>query len=168
MKQTSILVAIALVTSIVVAHRPAVAAGGSDAITLTPVDDKAACSPTVSTQGTPGKSVELCITKGLFAHDLYEVKIDGTVVVKGIDDATTNGVNGAYGGQSINLTCTPVLSAPENVTDSQIESMRTLDPKATREQLKRQYVLLNTTETGRHCVVRTDSTNFLAVDILFE
>ncbi|WP_198363759.1 hypothetical protein [Burkholderia ubonensis] len=126
------------------------------------------CTPGESMPNASGSSLTLCVKKGHFAHDQYEVKVDGAVVVKGIDDETTGGVNGSYGGRPVNLTCTPVLSAPEEVTESQIESMRSMDPQATREQLKQRYLSLNTVETARHCVVRVDSRNVLSTDIHFE
>ncbi|WP_230461614.1 hypothetical protein [Burkholderia ubonensis] len=126
------------------------------------------CTPGESMPNASGSSLTLCVKKGHFAHDQYEVKVDGAVVVKGIDDETTGGVNGSYGGRPVNLTCAPVLSAPEEVTESQIESMRSMDPQATREQLKQRYLSLNTVETARHCVVRVDSKNVLSTDIHFE
>lgn len=143
-------------------------ADGPAATRLDPVDGKEACTAGINVPNTPGGSLALCIKKGLFAHDQYEVKADGAVVLKGIDDETTDGVNGSYSGRPISLKCTPVLAAPESVTDSQIESMRSSYPTASRDQLKQHYVLLNTLETGRHCVVRIDAANVLSADIRFE
>ncbi|RBB31490.1 hypothetical protein DPV79_40930 [Burkholderia reimsis] len=167
MKPISVASAISLAASIALAPQLAVA-DAPGAIRLDPVAGKEACTAGVGVPNTSSGSLALCVKNGLFAHDQYEVKADGAVVLQGIDDETTDGVNGSYSGRPISLKCTPVLSAPESVTDSQIEPMRSSYPTASRDQLKQHYVLLNTLETGRHCVVRVDSTNILSADIHFE
>ncbi|MPV64315.1 hypothetical protein [Burkholderia sp. BE17] len=167
MKPISIASAISVVVSIALAPQLAVA-DAPGAIRLDPVAGKEACTAGVGVPNTPSGSLTLCVKKGLFAHDQYDVKADGAVVLKGIDDETTDGVNGSYSGRPISLKCSPVLSAPDSVTDSQIEAMRNSYPTASRDQLKQHYMLLNTLETGRHCIVRIDETSLLSVDIHFE
>ncbi|NPT61915.1 hypothetical protein [Paraburkholderia elongata] len=134
--------------------------------TLDPLPGKATCS-IVNITNHVGKSAELCVTTGSFAHDLYEVRIDRSTVVKGIDDATTTGIASEYNGQSISLQCSPVLSAPDNITDAQIESVRFMNPSAKRDQLKQLFISINTTETGRRCTVRADLTELFSVDVHF-
>ncbi|MFC0401701.1 hypothetical protein [Paraburkholderia rhizosphaerae] len=102
------------------------------------------------------------------AHDIYEVRMDGTSVVKGIDDATSSGINGAYHGQPVSLKCEPVLSAPDNVSDAQIEGMRFMKPDGTREELKQLYLSLHTTETGRQCAINADANPLFTVDVRFK
>jgi hypothetical protein len=145
---------------------PAHAAESATA-TLDAMAGKTACRAS-ALASQPGKSGELCVTQGSFAHDIYEVRIDGASVVKGIDDATTAGIAGTYNGQPVRLTCTPVLSKPEHVTDAQIESMRFANPQGTREQLIGLYQTLNTVETGRHCSIADNSAEWFAVDVRFE
>ncbi|MPV67675.1 hypothetical protein [Burkholderia sp. BE17] len=167
MKPISVASAISLVVSIALAPQLAVA-DAPGAIRLDPVAGKEVCTAGVGVPNTPDGLLSLCVKKGLFTHDQYEVKANGAVILKGIDDETTDGVSGSYSGRPIDLKCTPVLSAPDSVTDSQIESIRKSYPTASRDQLKQHYMLLITLETGRHCVVRIEETSLLSVDLHFE
>ncbi len=114
-----------------------------------------------------GKASELCVTLGTFAHDLYEVRFDGVPAVKGIDDATTEGIAGTYSGRTIALKCDPILSAPDTVTDAQIDAVRFMDPSGSRDALRQMAIRMNTVETGRHCVARADAAPLFAIDVRF-
>jgi hypothetical protein len=159
--------ALAAASSIFTSAPVDAASPAAEAATLDAVPGKTTCRA-ATLNGQPGKSAELCVTQGSFAHDVYDVRIGGASVVKGIDDATTAGIASTYDGQPIRLTCTPVLSKPDDVTDAQIESMRFANPKGTHEELKRLYVTLHTVETGRHCAINDNAAELFAVDVRFQ
>ena len=137
-----------------------------DEATFDAVTNGTVCRTTLLT-GKIGKSAELCLTSGLFAHDVYALRIDGQPVAQGIDDETTHGIVGQYQGQSVRLTCQPKLDAPTSVSNDQIDSVRKLKPDATRDELKKLYLSLNTTEVGRHCGVDSQSAELFSVDVRF-
>lgn len=137
-----------------------------DAVEFDAISRQTVCRTTLLT-GKIGQSAQLCVSEGLFAHDLYELRIDGVEVAKGIDDETTQGVSGQFHDQAIKLTCQPQLDVPKNVTDAQIESVRASLPNGTHDDLKKLYLSLNSTEIGRHCTVAAQAAELFSVDVRF-
>lgn len=137
----------------------------ANAATLEAVSGKVVCR---TAGAIDGKSAELCVAQGMFAHDIYEVRVGDATAVKGIDDATTTGISGTFNGQTVSLKCDPVLSAPDNLTDGQIEGFRFMKPSASREELKQLAIRVNTVETGRHCVARSTADDVFTVDVKFQ
>ncbi|WP_175948814.1 hypothetical protein [Burkholderia pyrrocinia] len=142
-------------------------AAGPDTYTLNPVAGKAICA-SANISARIGRSAALCVTKGAYSPDLYEVRIDGVTVVKGTDDETTGGIAATYRGRLFDLVCTSVLSASRNVTDAQVDSIRAMAPDTPREQLKQLSTLFNMVETGRRCVVGAQSAQLFMVEVRFE
>ncbi|WP_199541858.1 hypothetical protein [Paraburkholderia kururiensis] len=128
------------------------------------------CQPMTGPDGS-ASAFELCVANGLFAHDVYSVRIAGVPVVKGIDDETTKGVGGTFYGNPISLKCEPINEPYDKVTDKELDeranSLEKTMPNSTFEERKRFAILMNTVETGRHCALSNSNGIVSRLDVKF-
>jgi len=106
--------------------------------------------------------------RGNFSHDTYLVKIDGKLVVKGIDDDTTKGVSASYQGSKVNLVCTPQNEGPTEVAPERIASMQQNMPQLTEEQAKSMVIMMQTVEVGRLCKASLNDQALFSAQVTFQ
>jgi hypothetical protein len=128
------------------------------------------CQPMTGPDGS-ASAFELCVANGLFAHDVYSVRVAGVFVVKGIDDETTKGVGGTFYGNPISLKCEPINEPYEKFTDKELDdranSLEKTMPNSTFEERKRFAVRMNMVETGRHCALSNSDGIVSRLDVKF-
>ena len=131
---------------------------------LTPQHGENTCQAMNNVDETPS-SIELCVASGLFSHDIYSVRANHAVVVKGIDDETTKGIDGILHEHPVKLKCDPVNQLASDITASSlantIASLKKSMPNATFEARKNVAISMNLIETGRHCAL-SDSGGLVA------
>ncbi len=137
-------------------------------LVLLPSPGKAVCRAKPATlAGAPVKA-EICVTQGNFSHDLYVLKIDGSSVLKGIDDETTKGISSSYKSQKVSLTCAPQELAP----NASLEEVHKILPGYSSEKAKGLVALMKDsktpTEVGRLCTASSDGTAFLSAQVIFD
>jgi hypothetical protein len=128
------------------------------------------CQPMTSPDGNPS-AFELCVANGLFAHDVYTIRTAGVSIVKGIDDETTNGINGLFYGNPIHLKCEPISQFYDKLSDKEIEdqanSLNNKIPNSTFEERKQMVIAMNMVEIGRHCTLSNSNGIAARLDVKF-
>jgi hypothetical protein len=110
----------------------------------------------------------LCVTQGMFAHDQYVFSVNNNVVVKAIDDVTTQGISGTYKNTQFFLKCTPEHQLPEEPGKEVLDAYQKLTPDLPLESVRAGYILLNTVETGRLCDISVNNQSVFSVSVKFE
>lgn len=136
--------------------------------TILPKAGKTICQSGSNQIGDAAAKVELCVAQGNFSHDTYLVKIDGKLVVKGIDDDTTKGVSATYQGGKLNLVCTPQNEGPTEVAPERIASMQKNMPQLSAEQAKSMVIMMETVEVGRLCKATLGDQALFSAQVTFQ
>lgn len=128
--------------------------------------------PACQADAVPGNgsvvTVELCVIRGTFAHDVYVLKIDGKVTLKSIDDETTKGLSGRYQDRVFSLVCKP-HNIKGNATAEEVQSiMSTSSPARVTELVELQAGSILPIEIGRLCWVSAESDSLMVVQVYFE
>jgi hypothetical protein len=147
-------------------------ASASDAqrLSITPVRGKETCA-SLPTQTHP-LNPRLCIVRDNFSHDVYVLKLDGHVVLKGIDDQTTAGIASNYNNQTLQLRCIPQELFPKESPEATLKEVQRLLPGATAEEAAQMVELLGPgpmgMELGRICTASSDGNTMLTAQVLFK
>jgi hypothetical protein len=128
---------------------------------------KSVCQSTVRQLGDTSQKIELCVSQGNFAHDVYVLKIDGDAVLKGIDDETAKGIFATHKGEKISLTCAPQLEEPTQVAPEKIEAIQKLMPALSPEEAKKAAISMDAVEIGRLCTAQRGSGSLIDVQVMF-
>ncbi|BAL96358.1 hypothetical protein [Rubrivivax gelatinosus] len=135
---------------------------------LHPAPNKLACKSAAIRLGEDANTVELCVLQGSFSHDKYLLKIGGSVVIQGIDDQTTTGIQASHKGKTVALRCPPQNVSPR-ATAAEIQQ---IVPGYTAEQAKAAADLMATSnlgmEVGRLCQVSVEGDAVMTVQVLFD
>jgi hypothetical protein len=137
-------------------------------IEILPVPGKQICGTVPS--GEPGASInrELCVTQGNFAHDVYVVKIDGVVALKGVDDETSIGITSTFKASTIKLQCS-AQNLPGNVT---LEEVQQALPGRSLAKAKELVELMKDSamgvEVARLCAITIDGIPQPKVQVIFD
>lgn len=120
--------------------------------------------------GTPSP-YELCVARGMFSHDVYTVRFAGVPLLRGIDDSTTNGIDGKLWGSPIRLQCAPVNQLAKDVTNERLESAiltnRISSSGFSFEQELSFAIMTNVLEIGRHCTLNNTDGVMAKLDVDF-
>jgi hypothetical protein len=139
-------------------------------LSMTPMPGKETCAS--SPAGTRSQNPELCVIRGNFAHDVYVLKLDSHVVLKGIDDQTTAGIASNYKNQTVQLRCVPQNIFPKESPEATLKEVQRLLPNATAEEATRLVELLGPgpmgIELGRLCTASSDGSTLLTAQVLFK
>ncbi len=136
---------------------------------LTAQNGKNVC---LSMNGVDGSSspYDLCMAQGMFAHDIYAVRIGGIPILKGIDDSTTTGISGMFYGNPIRLRCEPVSQLANDITSKTIEDGIQYEQqgmkKSTFEERLRHVISTNVVEIGRHCILSNTNGVIAKLDVI--
>ncbi|WP_211442013.1 hypothetical protein [Collimonas humicola] len=128
---------------------------------------KSVCESTVRQLGETSQKIELCVSQGNFAHDVYVLKIDGKSILKGIDDETTKGIVATQQGEKISLICVPQIEAPTEVAPEKIEAMQKLMPALSADEAKKAAISIDSVETGRLCTAQRGDNSLISVQVVF-
>ncbi len=113
-------------------------------------------------------NAEICVSQGTFSHDKYSVKFNGTSILSGIDDQTTNGIKSSYNSLPVSLVCKPQV-LPANVTAEQVQEVLPGYPEAKTnalvELMKGSFVPV---EISRLCTVSIDDNEVIKTQVIFE
>lgn len=121
-----------------------------------------------------GSALTLCVTMGTFAHDVYRLKLDGRVILEGIDDATTTGVTTVDKGRAWQLRCTPKNIFPKESPEETLAEVRRQLPNATAAEAAKLAALLGPgpspmgIELGRDCVATDGGKPVLEAQVVFD
>lgn len=166
MPRSATTLAIMLTTSLLTA-----AAGAANAentpLQIIAAAGKSVCQSTVRQFGETSQKIELCVSQGNFAHDVYVLKINGDPVLKGIDDETAKGIVSTNQGEKISLTCAPQLEEPTQVAPEKIEAMQKLMPALSADEAKKAAISLDAVEVGRLCTAQRGSNSLIDVQVTF-
>jgi hypothetical protein len=114
---------------------------------------------------------ELCLADTGLSHDVYDVRVAGISIVKGTDDDTTQGIEGMFHGDALNLKCAPVNRLANDVTVKTIEDtigfLKTSAPKATFEERKNFAISTHLIEIGRHRTLSNSGGIMARLDVKF-
>ena len=78
-------------------------------------------------------TVQLCVEKGRFSSDKYDVLINDEKILSVLDGEAARGVGGVWNGHQINLLCKPV-NIPRGATEEQVLQ---LVPSLSKEKVKK-------------------------------
>lgn len=166
MQRSATTLAIMLTTSFLAAS--AGAANAEDpTLQIIAAAGKSVCQSTVRQLGATSQKIELCVSQGNFAHDVYVLKIDGNDVLKGIDDETTKGIFATHQGEKISLTCAPQLEEPTQVTAEKIDAVQKLMPALSADEARKTAISLDAVEIGRLCIAQRGDNSLLDVRVVF-
>lgn len=132
------------------------------------VAGKEVCREQTASLGNQESKVALCVTEGTFAHDSYVLKIDGKTVLKGIDDETTKGISADYKNEKAQLTCAPLLQAPDAISEDKIAAFQKTMPNLSHEEAKAEAIKTETVEVGRKCEAHVGTAPLINMDIVFD
>ncbi len=136
--------------------------------TITPAPGKTACKAVSSTVADKSLRAELCVTGGSFSSDIYQLKLDGALVLKGIDDQTTPGLKATRDGKVVAMVCTPQEVAP-NASAEDIQRVLPGYPAAkTRDLVALMAGSPSGVELGRLCKATVDGAPVLTVQVIFD
>jgi len=107
----------------------------------------------------------LCVKGGSFSHDVYQLEIAGKVVLTGIDDETTKGLEADANGRHLRLACAPQLE-PNDTMQGALKQMLLKQGKSEdeAEALARSMGMV---ETGRACTLAVDGSAVWQVGVVF-
>ena len=149
---------------------PASAAAPEPALSIKPEAGKETCAARPA--GAHPANPSLCVTMGNFSHDVYQLKLDGRTVLKGIDDQTTAGIAGQHGKQAVELRCLPQNIFPKETPEATLSEVRRQLPNAPEAQVKRLAGLLGPgpmgMEVGRSCTATIAGATVLTAQVLFD
>lgn len=129
---------------------------------------KTVCYREAMTVGSDTSESRLCVTQASFQNDLYVFVFNNQPIIRAIDDQTTQGVSGIYKSTQFSMTCAPQHTSPTDVTQEKLDAYQKLLPKLTPEQVRQDYMKVNTVETGRLCDIRANGEPFYSVQVRFE
>lgn len=157
-----------LAAAVAVMAAPVQAQDAAAVPTLRPTPGKAACVVVPTTVADKALRAELCVTGGSFSHDVYQLKLDGALVLKGIDDETTKGLRGTRDGKAVTLVCAPQNIPPK----ASAEDIQRIVPGYPADKTKELVELMSSgfssVELGRQCKASLDEAPVLTVQVLFE
>lgn len=107
----------------------------------------------------------LCVKRGSFSHDVYTLKIAGEVVLSGIDDETTQGLETDSHGRRLRLACAPRLE-PDDTMKGAVKRMLLAQGK-TEEEAETLAQRMGVVEAGRACTLAADGTAVWQVEVVF-
>ncbi|MDN2698858.1 hypothetical protein O0882_21295 [Janthinobacterium sp. SUN073] len=129
----------------------------------------------------PGKEVcvadeasksQVCVAGGNFSHDVYSLKIDGSTVLKGIDDQLSVGLAGNYQNQAIAFVCEAQNIFPKETPEATLAEVQRLMPNSPPERIKTIAGLLRPgpmgMEIGRLCKASRNGQAFITVQVMFD
>lgn len=166
MQRSANTLAIMLTTSFLAASASA-ASTEETPLKMTAAAGKTVCQSTLRQLGGAPQKIELCVSQGKFAHDVYLLKIDGDSVLDGIDDETTKGIVATHQGEKISLTCAPQLEEPTQVAPEKIEAMQKLMPALSAEEAKKAAISMDAVEIGRLCTAQRGGNSLMDVQVMF-
>lgn len=139
-----------------------------ETLTMHPVPNQAACAAVTAKVNDAPTKVELCVLIGNFTHHQYGVKFNGRIVLQGIDDQTTQGINTSYEQKDVRLQCTP----QEIRGNASEEEVRKTMPSYTEEKVKEIVDLMKgstmSIEAARLCTIDVDHAPVLKALVLFD
>lgn len=147
---------------------PIVWAQADKFVELLPIPGKQTCStlPTGTTDASLKR--EICVTQGNFAHDLYVVKIDGTVALKGVDDDTSAGIASTFRGTPLTLQC-KAQNLPGDVTLEEVQKALPNRPIAKAQELvELMKGSLMGVEVARLCTLSVSGVEQPKVQVIFD
>ena len=144
-----------------------------------------AAEPLAAINAVPGKPVchaapasidgkpvaaKVCVIGGSFSSDRYALILNGTVIVQGIDDQTTEGVAGSFDGQPVMLRCVPQSLYPKATPEETQAEVRRILPNASPEKVVETAtdVPAMGLELGRICTATRGAQALMAVQVLFD
>jgi hypothetical protein len=145
-------------------------ADNAQQLSIKPVPGKETCASLPAS--THPLNPELCVAQGNFSNDVYVLKLDGHVVLKGIDDQTTVGIASKYKNQTLQLRCAPQNILPKESPEATLKEVQRLLPNATAEEATQLVELLGPgpmgVELGRLCTASSDGNTLLTAQVLFK
>jgi hypothetical protein len=147
---------------------PTVWAQADTPVQLIPVPGKQICA--VLPPGEPDASWkrELCVTQGNFAHDVYVVKVDGAVALKGVDDETSAGIASTFKGAPVALQC-KAQNLPGNVSLEEVQKALPNKPLAKAQELvELMKGSLMGVEVARLCMLTINNVAQPTVQVIFD
>ena len=141
---------------------------------ISAVPGKEVCSFTSATLGDKRVRPQVCVIRGNFSSDMYALKIDGKVVVHGIDDQTTAGISATFENRTLQLRCVPQEVFPKATPEETLAEVRRVLPEGTEARVKELAELLGTgsgtggMELGRLCTGSADGNALIAVQVNFD
>lgn len=154
----------------VFAYMPAAFAADAQQLSITPVPGKEVCA--APAPGSHPVNPELCVIQGNFSHDVYILKLDGKVALKGIDDQTTSGIASKYKGQALQLRCAPQEIFPKETPEATLKEVQRVLPNATAAEAAKLVDLLGSgpmgMEVGRLCTASSNGDTVLTAQVLFK
>lgn len=143
-------------------------ASSEEMLFIRPSPNKSVCKSSALRIGEDSVKSELCVLQGSFSHDKYTLRVNGDIVLQGIDDQTTSGIEANYKGKPIALRCPP-QNVPPNVSAAEIQK---LVPSYSTEKAKEVAELMVGSslpiEIGRLCQVSVEGEAVMTVQVLFE
>jgi len=137
------------------------------ALTIISKPGSSNCQSTSRQLGDATSKVELCVTGGSFAHDVYTIYIDRKIIAHGIDDETTSGVSGLYHDEKVSLVCTPQNEPPKTVSPEDVATYQeTMHLSA--EDARKMAIASNTVEVGRLCKAQLADKPLIEVQVVFQ
>ncbi|MDG2524910.1 hypothetical protein P6166_06035 [Stenotrophomonas sp. HITSZ_GD] len=107
----------------------------------------------------------LCVKGGSFSHDVYTLKIAREVVLSGIDDDTTRGLETDSEGRHLRLVCAPRLE-PNDTMKGVVKRMLLTQGKS-EEEAETLAQRMGVVEAGRVCTLAADGTAVWQVEVVF-
>lgn len=107
----------------------------------------------------------LCVKGGNFSHDVYTLKIAREVVLSGIDDDTTQGLETDSQGRRLRLVCAPRLE-PNDSMKGVVKRMLLTQGKS-EDEAEALAQRMGVVEAGRACTLAVDGTAVWQVEVVF-
>jgi hypothetical protein len=134
---------------------------------LSGVPKKAVCKSTNYEAGAASRKVEFCLTQGMFSPDVYEIKIDRKLVIRGTDDQTTVGLQGKEDNRTWSLRCLPIEAKP-NITADELKILEPQYPQSkVAEIVDLSKGAKSSMEISRRCTVLADEQRVITATVLF-
>ena len=136
------------------------------AITATP--QKTVCALSKFDFNEVPINVELCVTQGSLSPDKYVLKLNGEMVLQGIDDQTTLGISSTYKEKVISLKCTPQIIQRNATADDVRKTVPTYSDSKVEQMVKLMKRSVLPVEVGRLCAAMSADRIIMKAQVFFE